>query len=74
MRTLPRQASGPSNGAAHLDFSAAISKNKHKNYLNGVLTMISAGRWGGLSACRVYVRRISAQYGPDASAPARAHM
>lgn len=76
VRTLPRQASGPSNGAAHLDFSAAISKKKQtqKNYLYGVLTMISEGRWGGVSACRVYVRRISAQYGPDASAPARAHM
>lgn len=49
-------------------------KQTQKNYLNGVLTMISAGRWGGVSACRVYVRRISAQYGPDASAPARAHM
>lgn len=49
-------------------------QNKRKNYLNGVFTMISAERWGGVSACRVYVRRISAQYGPDASAPARAHM
>ncbi len=45
-------------------------------YLNGVFTVTPArrwaGRWSGLSACRVYVRRISAQFGPDAPTPARA--
>lgn len=36
--------------------------------------MASGGRRGGVPACRVYVRCISAQLGPDASAPTRARV